>query len=186
MTYTKIPVTSAYESVNNVDSGASRQIRYEELEELAVDGGFLIPLSRLRPWFPNARAFRAFKQNLQIPEAHWIDAARRAPHARRYINRFITTVSLPVVRRGNKKLRMKARLQRSESDEQLDNLDDDESLLSIAPSSDECDDEDVNLPLPVCQGLRRVCRKYGTNRQYKDFGEDSSENRHYIFRVKYV
>lgn len=57
--------------------------------------------------------------------------------------------------------------------------------MSIKSSGDECDEYDVNLPIPVCQGIRRVCRAYDSRRKYTKFPPDSSEDDQYIFDVNY-
>lgn len=65
-------------------------------------------------------------------------------------------------------------------------LDPDESYMTIKPANDECDDTDVNLPLPVCQGIRRVCRNYKANRQYGDYEDENDEDDRYLFHVQYA
>lgn len=59
------------------------------------------------------------------------------------------------------------------------------SLMAIQPSGDECDDTDVNLPMPACKAIRKVCRNYNTLRQYTNYQPDGSERSNYQIRVKY-
>lgn len=90
----------------------------------------------------------------------------------------------PARRTRSGRYKIKSKLGRM-SREERDSADDDESVLSIRSSNDECDDTDVNLPIPVCQGIRRVCRNYDRNRRYTDFPRDPSEDKNYIFEVGY-
>lgn len=59
------------------------------------------------------------------------------------------------------------------------------SLISIDPSGDECDNQDVNLPLPACQAINKVCRNYNKYRQYIPYDTDNTEQSDYQVRVKY-
>lgn len=62
----------------------------------------------------------------------------------------------------------------------------DKSTLTIDPSHDECDEIDVNLPIPTCKAIRKVCRNYDSRRRYLPYTEDGSEGKQYNFKVKYI
>lgn len=59
------------------------------------------------------------------------------------------------------------------------------STLSIRRMGDECDDNDVNLPKPVCKAIRKACRRYNINHQYLPLQTDGSETNDYDIRVSY-
>ncbi|GFR14083.1 uncharacterized protein TNCT_516421 [Trichonephila clavata] len=67
----------------------------------------------------------------------------------------------------------------------MSDVSDDESVISIDPINDECDNTNVNLPKPLCQGIRRVCRYYNKDRRYRPFDRDSSENDQYAFNLSF-
>lgn len=83
---------------------------------------------------------------------------------------------------NRKRLKMKAwrRGYEQSSDE-----DDDISILRISKSARGCDAKDVNLPAPICKGIRKVCRYYGPDRRYRAFGPDNSEKHVYDFGLSY-
>lgn len=58
------------------------------------------------------------------------------------------------------------------------------STMMIDPSGDECDDTDVNWPLPLCNVVNKVCRNYSPTRQYMPYRPDGTEHKNYSIRVK--
>lgn len=60
------------------------------------------------------------------------------------------------------------------------------STLTIDPSHDECDEIDVNLPIPTCKAIRKVCRNYDSARRYMPYKADGSEGKDYNFNIRYV
>ncbi|GFR02532.1 uncharacterized protein TNCT_537761 [Trichonephila clavata] len=99
-----------------------------------------------------------------------------------YIRRYLST-SPPSSRSSSprRRLKMKAFV----GPARMSDVSDDESVISIDPLNDECDNTNVNLPKPLCQGIRRVCRYYDKDRRYRPYDRDSSENDQYAFNLSY-
>ena len=183
---TKIPVSYAVSALNSSNRGYEHRpddVSYQELVEIAVNDGLLVPVSKLLKYFAHYRAFEEFKNNLWVPEKFWNSAIRISPAIKKYARRF-----MPAKQKGRPRTRRRSKLVSklgSFSDSELSDVDSDTSILSITPSNDELDDTDVNLPLPVCKGIRRICREYDSRRRYLPYKKDSSENKQYHFKISY-
>ncbi|GFQ78276.1 uncharacterized protein TNCT_250221 [Trichonephila clavata] len=154
------------------------------LESIAVDHQSLVPVTKLKSFFRHAKTFTEFKANyLQtIPDEYWINTLHENPRVMPYIRRYLST-SPPSSRSPSprRRLKMKAFV----GPARMSDVSDDESVISIDPLNDECDNTNVNLPKPLCQGIRRVCRYYDKDRRYRPYDRDSSENDQYAFNLSY-
>lgn len=184
----KIPLPYVIRIFNDgsVRRGYSAKVEYEMLEHLSTHGSALINVNALRTLFSTTALFKAFKSTLKVPEAAWHEVFSNFPECRSYVRRWFKR-SGPTSRRRSK-FAIRSKLGDRWSDEEVSSADDDDaSYLSIEPSGDECDETDVNLPVPVCQGIRRVCRNYDpVTRRYARFAPDKSENKKYKFHVRYA
>lgn len=171
---TKIPIESAYRLINRNDF-RNGNARMDTIENLVDDTG-LVPVTSLSMYFNTRSDFYEFKKDIDVTNREWQISKNEIN--RRYVNKYLKT------KRRKRKLKMKAKLGKFRHRE-LNDLSSDESYLSISPSNDECDDEDVNLPRPICRGIRRICHNYSSNKRYKKMKPDHSENKTYAFRVKY-
>lgn len=208
-----IPVEIAYTTLNLVKKLLKpKKVQMEDLEDMAEDGRS-VEVEKLRKFFKTKKGFTEFKATqLDVPNQVWeypdvrtfqykkfkqlnapLPPSRSrspSPTATRGRSRSPRRpVFGPAKKRGRPptkrdKFKMWSKLGTLTPNDVL-YREDNESILYIDPSKDECDDTDVNFPLPVCQGIRRVCRTYDKNRRYTNFPPDSSENQKYIFAVKY-
>lgn len=179
----KIPIVTAYRLSNRSMRGFAKHpqdIPMHEIEELTGDDGELVPVTKLRKYFSNAKAFKEFKNTIAVPDIHWVEAIEKNPDLKKYAKRFMTKRNYT----PKSRIKVLSRLG-SFSDSEVSDADSDVSLISINPSDDECDETDVNIPLPTCQAIRRVCRRYGPNRKYLPIPRDSSEDKKYHFRMSY-
>lgn len=187
---TKIPIQYAAYILNDSKRGWEynpERVEANELEEIAVNDGNLVPVSKMRKFFKNTPAFKEFKENISVPDKIWKMAIRISPDIRKYAKRFMTNVPKPRGRPPTKSQKKKYRSRLgSFSEDEISSNDSDSSIISIAPSNDECDSTDVNMPLPSCAGLRRVCKRYGSNRRYLPLKRDSSEDKQYLVEVSYA
>lgn len=203
---TKIPIAFAWEQLERSNRGFERPARVtmNAVEEVAGPDDALVKVSALKSFFAANRHFVAFKNKLSVPNAAWEHVLSCSnPSVRNYARRHMTGRGSSPVRagspprarspaasprrrgrpRGKPSLKMKSKLGRFEPGEMDE---DDRSYLSIHPSDDECDDTDVNLPMPTCEAIRRVCRYYDpVTKRYVAYPPDNSENRRYRFRVSY-
>lgn len=186
---TKIPIQYAAYILNDSKRGFENnpeRVEADELEQIAVNDGDLVPVSKMRKFFNNTQAFKEFKENISVPEKIWKMAVRNSPGIRKYAKRFMTNVPKPRGRPPTKRQKKKYRSRLgSFSEEEISSIDSDSSIISITPSNDECDSTDVNMPLPACAGLRRVCKDYGSNRRYLPLKPDSSEDKQYMVEISY-
>lgn len=191
----KIPLMYAYQTLNESGTINRPEVLVEDLGRLEEDG--LVRVAELVQYFGRPVDFRNYKARYlhNIPQEDWQFVVELNPRSRAYCRRYITrsrsssppssgsssrsSSPLPKSRR----LKMKTKLG---TQSQGDAIPNDESMMFIRPANDECDDKDVNLPLPVCQGIQRVCRYYGKDRKYEKFKDDKSEKNRYKFKVKYV
>lgn len=186
---TKIPIVFALTRLNSSNRGYEHRpdnVEYGEVESFAVNEGQLVPVAKLKSFFKHDRAFKEFKENLSVPDRFWNEVIKANPSLRKYAARFMESKpkakGRPRVKKHSKKYRSK--LGRF-SDDEISDVDSDTSVLSIIPSNDECDDMDVNIPLPSCAGIRRVCRNYDESRRYLPYKRDGSENKQYHFTISY-
>lgn len=204
----KIPVTFATSVLSKQPPGLVPTYNLSQVFALRNHG--LVQVKLLSRFFQNAKMFRQFKMSRlkDVPVSNWREVWKIYPESRKYCKRFMPRGSFSRADEGGrdgsssdgssnksfrpsspaagnrKRLKMKAKLGSMDSSDE-DVVSDEESTLFINPSNDECDEEDVNLPMPVCRGIRRVCRNYGPDRKYKKFKNDKSEKERYAFRVKY-
>ncbi|GFR31248.1 uncharacterized protein TNCT_319311 [Trichonephila clavata] len=89
-------------------------------------------------------------QSLTIPDEYWINTLHENPRVMPYIRRYLST-SPPSSRSPSprRRLKMKAFV----GPARMSDVSDDESVISIDPLNDECDNTNVNLPKPLCQGI---------------------------------
>lgn len=185
---TKVPITYAAYALNNINRGYEHpeRIDEEELTALAVNDGYLVPVAKLRRFFANSRFFDQFKEYLLVSDNFWKRTIELCPSIAKYARRFMKKVPK---KKGRPRKKGPAKKYKSKlgsfSEDEISDLDSDASAVSIAPSDDECDATDVNIPLPTCAGLRRVCRNYDADRRYISYSPDSSENKQYLFEISY-
>lgn len=155
----------------------ARVVSRSYLQQFTVDEGLMIPVSKLKPLFRNARTFNEFKSTYltNIPAAVWLDVVNRNARLGRYANRYVGSYA------NKKKLKMKSFIGSPDMSE----VSSDDSILSIDSAKDRCDRNNKNLPKSVCQGVRRVCRYYDDARRYKPFDKDDSEDSLYHLNVQY-
>lgn len=178
-----IQISPAYRLLQSA-KGLIEAVPIERLEQLAKKNGN-ITVSNLRRFFTHAKFFKEFKERLAMggrrsrspspgrsrsPSRSPSRSRSRSPSRRR-----------PAPRRS--RLSMETKLG---SRDVYEYGPQDAPSLFIQPAGDECDPQDVNLPLPVCQGLRRVCRQYGKDKRYRKFQPDSSENKKYDYDIDYL
>lgn len=188
----RIPVVTAYRYLKTFG------ITMGDLEVISKDGPLVLK-SSLRRFFDSTKSFKSFTDDMTVLDEEWAKALGENPRLARYIRKFYAgdpiypPRSIRIrsrspsprgrLKRGRKKLALKAKLGRFTSGFMENEVPDDESYMVIHPSGDECDRYDVNLPKPVCASIRRVCRNYGPNKRYTKFKPDKSENNTYGFRV---
>lgn len=197
----KIPIEYAYDTLNDSQRGYDDvyPVDMHDLERIAINNGALVEVKRLRNLFMNGRAFQEFKNALSVPDNYWQRATFTDPSIRPYARRHMTRPLSPVpgsprrspspARRGRPQSRRSPLKMHSKlgelSDDEIDRVDSDVSVMSIRPNQDECDDQDVNLPLPTCKAIRKICRYYDRDRRYMPYTPDNSENKRYRFNVSY-
>lgn len=178
----RVPYLYVYERLKEYHRLHPESVRVSRtfLNSIAVNGKLLVPVSKLKSTFSNNRAFQDFKLSylMDIPDSEWMKVVRRNARLKTYVNRFLED-PIPTGR-----LKMRAYVGSSDESDDMD-VSDDESIFSIDPSNDECDSTNVNLPKPICQGVRRVCRYYDKAKRYRKFDKDNSEKHRYKFNLKY-
>lgn len=185
---TKIPISYAAYILNTINRGFvhPEKINKDALNAVAVNDGFLVPVAKLRRFFYSTLFFKQFKENFTIDDSFWERTIELCPSVAKYARRFMKKVPK---KKGRPRTKGPAKNYRSRqgsfSEEEISGLDSDSSAISIIPSNDECDATDVNIPLPTCAGVRRVCRNYDANRRYIKYTPDSSENKQYLFEISY-
>lgn len=185
---TKVPIIYAAYVLNDLNRGYENpaKIDADELNALAVNDGFLVPVAKLRRFFAKPIFFKQFKELMSVSDDFWVRTIELCPSIEKYARRFMKKVPK---KKGRPRTKGPAKKYDSRlgsfSEREISDLDSDASAVSIAPSNDECDATDVNLPLPSCAGVRRVCRKYDRNRRYMSYSPDSSENKQYLFQISY-
>ncbi|GFS61831.1 uncharacterized protein TNCV_4345401 [Trichonephila clavipes] len=185
----KVPVLYAYEMLTDYTSQNPKDMKklvsMDYLESIAVDNHSLVPVTKLKTFFRHAKIFTDFKTNYMgtIPDEYWMNTLLENPRVMPYIRRYLSN-SPPSSRSPSprRRLRMKAFVGQA----RMSDVSDDESVISIDPSNDECDNTNVNLPKPLCQGIRRVCRYYDKDRRYRPYDRDNSENSQYAFNLSYL
>lgn len=179
----KVPLWYAYEKLQeygaNHRNDMSQIVGVDHLKQIADDPKHtLVPLEKLKKFFRKWEDFKTFKTShfRNIPREFWEDVIKDNPKKRPYVRKYV-----PTTRKRHQKYKMKAFI----GEPVMSDVSDDDSVISIDPQNDECDETNVNLPKPICQAFRRVCRYYKPNRQYKDYQKDGTENRRYMFRLNY-
>lgn len=158
------------------DDMVSPRVSRTRLEQSATNDGLLIPVHKLKALFRSAGIFQTFRRDhlTEIPAWAWVHVVQQNARLGRYVNRYVGAYA------NRRTLKMKSALGGSPSD-----VSSDESVLSIDSSNDTCDRTNVNLPKPVCLGIRRVCRYYDDARRYREFDDDDSEGSRYRLDLKY-
>lgn len=209
----KVPVEWALESLNADNRGFVQPEQITNLDNLVQQ--HMVRVASLKDFFENVQAYQRFKNRILVPRRYWELAIRNDPANRTYARRQIRiSPSSPAAsangsRPPSRSASPTRRRRRSASPPHLPQrpkyrrgelvmttkLGDDFtaqeiagaplSLMSIEQSGDECDDTDVNLPLPACRAINKVCRNYNSLRQYAPFVADGTEHSNYRLRVKY-
>lgn len=194
---TKIPVVYAFDTLNANRRGYDRiyPVNIQEIESVSMNNGALVQVHRLRNLFANTGAFQEYKNGISVPDNYWQRAIATDPTITPYARRFMSSSRsrspspAPPAKRGRPRSRRPSLKMLSKlgtlTDQEIAGAEEDQSVMSILPSNDECDDQDVNLPLPTCQAIRRVCRYYNPMRQYIPYKPDHTENKRYKFQVSY-
>lgn len=208
----RVPVGYAFAKLNEKARGHPRlhRVNFNSLDDLAHDG--LIQVTLLREFFNTTPAYLQFKRQILVPHKDWQKVVNQAtdpkvrnyakrqmkinpsgsasnsprgsphasPHASPQRSRSPSPIQrMPRYRKGQ--LTMKTHLGHQTPREYIGGP---SSTLSIEPSGDECDESDVNLPLPACQAINKVCRNYNKFRQYIPKRPDGSENKKYVIKIK--
>lgn len=179
----KVPLWYAYEKLQehaaNFPNDMSRIVGMEEMERIADDKKHtLVSLTKLKQFFRKWSVFRAFKMThfQNIPQSFWEDVIKENPQKRPYVRKYA---------RSSRKRRPQLKMKSFIGEPDMSVVSDDDSVLSIDPRNDECDDTNVNLPKPMCRAFRKVCRYYNAQRQYSDYPDDRTQNRRYSFNLNY-
>lgn len=186
---TKIPVSYAYSYIRTNKRGfpyVIDDIGETQFDEYKDTG--LIPITRLKQFFKHPDDYKQFKANLNIPDAYWNVTIKNNPEHANYVKRFMKNKpkSATTNKRGRPttKKRNKVNFKLGQySDSEMS--DSDASYVSIIPSGDECDDQDVNFPRESCKGIRRMCHKYDKQRRYLPYDKNETTNNPYHFAVSY-
>lgn len=190
-TPSKIPILFALDWLKTNYRGRNKPLKLITIDNLRDISGDqeLVDVSDLRPFFSGVQAFNKFKKELYVPDKYWKTAMRVDPSIKEYAKKFMgnSSVKKPKKKgRPRKKRIHKLSAKLGEySDSEISSVDSDSSVLSIVPSSDECDETDVNFPMPVCQGIRKICRVYDKSRRYLPYIKDKSDDERYHFKVQY-
>lgn len=179
---TKIPTSYAYSTLTNLDrgyDGNTPDIDITDIREVSSDNEALVQVSKLKKFFGDNKSFKEFKRNINVPQTAWHDAALANRSARLYANKFL------IEKVGNVKYSRKSspKTYAALSDSDFSDASSDESIISIKPYDD--NEKDLNLPLPTCQAIHRVCKNYDANRRYLPYKLDYSDKKNYIFDVSY-
>lgn len=179
----KVPLMYAYEKIQewgaNYPDDITKIVNLADLEKIADDDHLtLVPLAKLKPVFQTFSIFQKFKAAFfqNIPLEYWEDVIKENPKKRPYVRKYS-----PSTRQRRKKLSLKAFV----GEPVMSDVSDEDSVLSIDPRNDECDNTNVNFPKPLCQGIRKVCRYYDDKRRYKSYQDDHTQNRRYRFKLDY-
>lgn len=208
----KVPIQYAFAKLNETARGFPRleRINYGPLYDIAHDG--LIQVTLLKPFFASHQDYMQFKRQIYVPHKYWQRVVNESvtPHFRAYAKRQMkvnpsrsasnsprgsvrgSPAASPRHSRAASPVRKKPKYRKGELNmaKKLGRMSNEEyndapsSALSIQPSGDECDDSDVNLPLPVCQAFNKVCRTYNSSRQYIPYRPDGSERKNYDIKIK--
>lgn len=197
---TKVPVTYVAARLSDY-LGAEFDDNYSELRSTLPNTEALASLSKIKSiYFRNDKTrFEQFKQIFMgdIPDEYWLSAIEDDPATTSYCKRWMkekpgrggvrrsrSRSASPSGRSKNPpKRRRPVKIKNffgSMSDEEADYLDDEQSAFVIQSS-----DNDPNLPMPICRGIRRSCRNYDDGNRYVPFEIDDSEDKDYIFDVSY-
>lgn len=209
---TKVPIEYAVQALNQDSRGFSNPARigYEEL--LNEESQYMVRVTKLRPHFASNRYYQQFRANIQVHRGYWEGIIQNDPSHKKYAQRQMrvnptsgaasATTSRrnsrrnsPVRSRSTSPTRRKTPRYGKNQLVMASKLGDDftrdellaakRSLISIQKSGDECDDMDVNLPLPACKAINKICRRYNNYRQYIPYKPDGSEQSDYQLRVLY-
>lgn len=207
----RVPVEYAFSKLNESRRGYqhSQRLNLDALQDITQEG--LVRVTHLRPWFANNTAFQEFKRQIYVPHNYWQRALQAHPTIRAYARRQmkVNPARSPATsprgsRRGSPRrspprsrsrtppvrktpryrkgeLKMTTRLGRFRENEHREVP---LSSMGIDVGGDECDETDVNFPLPVCQAINKVCRRYSPTRQYMPYRPDGTEQKNYMIRVK--
>lgn len=173
----KVPVLFAYEKLVDYSARNPDDLKSFSLNRVQNLGSIgLTPVGKLKIFFRSVGAFREFKTDLlagEIDQSYWQTVYDEYPAARKYVRKFYRPPS-----NSNRRQRLKMKTFIGSPD--MSEVSDEDSILSI-----QSDDENINFPKPVCQGIRRVCRYYDASRRYRPYEADSSENDRYTFKLRY-
>lgn len=164
-----------------------RGIDFAELEGTVPGTIALASVAKIKSsFFKRGEGFQEFKERYlqDIDDVDWQQAAEEDPNVARYCRRWMKEKpqSPPASPRGRPKKRKNMRLVNLFSE--MSDDDDDYPDQHVFTFPDAADD-DPNLPMPVCRGIRRSCRNYGSGNRYVPFDKDESENNEYLFDVSY-
>ncbi|GFS31596.1 uncharacterized protein NPIL_31091 [Nephila pilipes] len=128
----KVPVLYAYEMLNEYGSqhpeDMKKSVSLSHMESIAVDNHSLIPITKLKTFFRQAKTFQDFKIDYmqRVPDEYWSDVLSENPRLRPYIRRYLST-SPPSSRSPSprRRLKMKAFVGRAN----MSDVSDDESTL---------------------------------------------------------
>lgn len=201
----RVPTAYLHDTLNQTNRGYTQPVTISlaQLEHLAERG--LVRVASLAPLFRNKAAYKAYKDTLSIPNRYWQQAIRDNPTNKAYATRQmrLNGGASPAVSRssssrssGRSRSPSPVRPHRYKKGElgiqsKLGKLTDAEkrsaprSVMSIQRTGDECDEKDVNWPMPACKVVRKVCRRYGRGRRYMPIKRDFSELKNYEIEVRY-
>lgn len=172
----KVPALFAYEKMLDYSAGHfddMKNFSHQRVNALAKYD--LVPIGKLKIFFRSHGAFRNFKTDLMscdIDQSYWKAIYDYYPPARKYVRKFYK----PARPNRRKPLKMKAYV----GSPNMSEVSDEDSVLSVSSN-----DDNVNFPKPVCQGIRRVCRYYDDARRYRPYENDESEDDRYVFGLRY-
>lgn len=204
----RVPIRYAFAKLNESARGYPRlqRVNFGPLIDVAHDG--LIQVTLLKYYFKYTRDYLQFKSQILVPHRDWQRVVNEAtdPKVRNYAKRQMKvnpSGSASNSPRGSPRASPHASPRRSRSPSPVqrmpryrkgqlimdthlghDYIGGPLSTLAIEPSGDECDESDVNLPLPACQAINKVCRNYNKLRQYAPKRPDGTENKKYTIKIK--
>ena len=204
----KIPIDYAWNELRHHLRGFLnvQPIQRDAVARVAESG--LVRVTQLKPLFKDNSAYRDWRRGIHVPDRQWerlmnrfpdiqtyarrqmrINPNGRAASPQRYRKRCRSRSRSPSpIRRKNAssnprgRLRMLSRLGAISAAERRATQ---ASILSVQRKNDECDDQDVNLPKPICKAVRKACRTYGANHQYIRNPTDGTEMRDYELEINY-
>lgn len=201
----RVPTGYAYARLQESSRGRQR-VNLASLEDIAQEG--LVQVTHLRPWFNTKSAYLQFKSRIYVPHRYWQAVLEQTnnPRVQGYVKRQMrvnpshslspgssphaSPRASPRPSRSSSPVRKRYRKGELVMTTKLGSFSPEEmaeaplSAMYITPAGDECDETDVNLPLPACQAINKVCRNYSRSRQYIPYQPDGTERKNYLIKVK--